>query len=151
MRKKLYTTPEEKNVSTVSDLFVPYGESGTISDSVLHKVSKLGMKKSIADNIASKLGMNMYDFAPLLHISSRTLSRYSNDTIMDTNATEHLLLLDALLDEGTEAFGTIEDFRKWLYSEVRALDFEKPISYLDTIFGIQIIKDMVGRIKYGVY
>lgn len=121
------------------------------SEDQLHQMSKKGITKSYLDVTASKLGLSMYEFAPLLHISSRTLLRCVPTDHMDTPVSEHVLLLENLIKNGQEVFGNLENMQSWLHTKIRALDFEKPIQLLDTVFGIQIINNILGRIKYGVY
>jgi putative toxin-antitoxin system antitoxin component (TIGR02293 family) len=149
---KLYTINDNESINqkTVSDFQVSYS-SMQRNDEQLHQLSKRGVTKEYLENVANKLGLTIYEIAPLLHLSSRTLLRYQPAELMDTPVSEHLILLDKLITEGCEVLGNDANFKEWLHSKIRAFEFEKPIQLLDTIFGIQMVNQILGRIKYGVY
>lgn len=152
---KYYTIPEETPLLVAKDFRVEYQTSHILdvlpdNEQRMHIISQKGVSKKVAEEVAANLGLTIYEFAPYLHISSRTLSRYQSDDLLDTPVSEHILFLKRLIREADELF-TKEQFIRWLNSEIRALDFIKPITLLNTIFGINMVESLIGRIKYGVY
>ncbi|MDX2195948.1 MAG: antitoxin Xre/MbcA/ParS toxin-binding domain-containing protein [Cytophagales bacterium] len=120
------------------------------SESQLHTLSRKGVPRRKVEHVADNLGLSIYDIAPLLHVSSRTLLRYSENEPVDTPVSEHVLFLERLVAEGHSVFEH-DEFITWLNSHVAALDHKKPMELLDTIFGIEMVRAVIGRVKYGVY
>lgn len=127
-----------------------YSGSDTLYNAYMHTATKAGVTKAFLDEVSASLGLTIYEIAPLLHISSRTLSRYEHSHVLDTLVSEHLLLLAHLVEEANEIF-SIPQFQAWIRHEIRALDHKKPIDMLNTIFGIEMVRKLLGRIKHGLY
>ena len=51
----------------------------------------------------------------------------------------------------TDVMGSQEAAERWLESQVMALDRNRPIDLLATPAGIEMVKDLLGRLQYGVY
>ncbi|MDX2189723.1 MAG: antitoxin Xre/MbcA/ParS toxin-binding domain-containing protein [Bacteroidota bacterium] len=145
---KPYEFPEKEELK-VSE-FVEVYHTSNFTESMLHKQSKKGVNKAFLEKTAAKLGLTIYEIAPLLHISSRTLLRYKSSDIMDIPVSEHILSLERLISEASELFDS-KQVIQWINSELPALDFKKPLDYMDTIFGIDMVRHVVGRIKHGIY
>lgn len=88
--------------------------------------------------------------AEWLSVSLRTLQRYPENKILDSNVSEKLFLLADLYSKGIEIMGR-DKFNLWLESELKVLENKKPSDYLRYYTGIQLINDLLGRIEYGVY
>ena len=86
----------------------------------------------------------------LLHVSLRTLQRYSEDKVLDVDLSSKLLVLTDLYAHGQDVLGS-DGFRKWLRAEVRSLGYDTPLSMLDNPFGIRRVDDTLGQIEYGVF
>jgi putative toxin-antitoxin system antitoxin component (TIGR02293 family) len=55
-----------------------------------------------------------------------------------------------LYEYGIEVFGDRDNFNIWLNSRSIALGGRSPKELLDTKFGIDLVKDELGRIEHGV-
>ena len=51
----------------------------------------------------------------------------------------------------TEALGTQDAAERWLERPVMALDRNRPIDLLSRLDGMETVKDLLGRLQYGVY
>ena len=51
----------------------------------------------------------------------------------------------------TDVMGSQEAAERWLESQVIALDRNRPIDLLATPAGTEMVKDLLGRLQYGVY
>jgi putative toxin-antitoxin system antitoxin component (TIGR02293 family) len=100
--------------------------------------------------LARLMSLSLKDIALILHISERTLRRYNNNRRLSPDISERLLKLSHLYTKGIELFKDKDVFTEWLNSDIAALN-EKPINLLNTITGIQMIINVLGRIEYGVY
>lgn len=117
----------------------------------LLKVIKKGVSKKALDHTMQMMGFSLDDMSGVLHISARTLRRYDDDTILNTEQSERIIELNNLYQYGKEVFGTLSHFKKWIDSPVLALGNKKPCEFLDTSLGISILKNILGRMEYGVY
>jgi putative toxin-antitoxin system antitoxin component (TIGR02293 family) len=91
-----------------------------------------------------------YDIlASVLGVSKPTLintkTRYSN------LVSDKLYRLAELYSFGYEVFENREDFNDWMITENASLGNKKPISFLTTSYGIDEVRNLIGRIEYGVY
>ena len=93
----------------------------------------------------------MQDWASFLHISERTLQRYKKDKkAFDSLQSERIMQIVLLQKFGTEVFGSEENYSTWLISNNVALGNCLPKSLLDNTFGIELVKNELGRIQHGV-
>ncbi|MBQ0787470.1 MAG: DUF2384 domain-containing protein [Oceanihabitans sp.] len=124
----------------------------TISnDFDLIEITRKGLPKSVVYTISNLLGIPMEKMSALIHVSHRTIQRKSDVELLNVYPTEQILEITEVIYRGIEVLGTLEAFTSWLHSEIRVLNDQKPISFLDTSFGTSLIKDTLGRIEFGVY
>ena len=113
-------------------------------------LSREGISMPIFKKIIDYTGLTTKEISEILPVSERQLSRYKSDHILRKDISSHLIQLVELFEKGYELFGE-EKFQNWLRSKIIVLGNEKPINYLDTSIGIQMIEDIIGRIEHGVY
>lgn len=85
-----------------------------------------------------------------LHLNVKTFRNYrdaKNDLRKDLQ--EHVIVLLSLIKHGTEVFGTIDAFHRWLVSTNPLFDGNRPTAFLDTINGIKFVDDRVTAMEYG--
>jgi putative toxin-antitoxin system antitoxin component (TIGR02293 family) len=59
--------------------------------------------------------------------------------------------LAALRKHGLEVFENETAFNHWLKSSLPSLEGNRPIDYLDTSYGFELINQLLGRIEHGVF
>lgn len=121
------------------------------SDLDLIEITRKGLPKSVVVTVSKILGISMEAMSNLIHVSHRTIQRKSDSDLLNVYSTEQVLEIATVISRGIEVLGTLEAFTSWLHSEIRHLNYQKPINFLDTSFGTSLIKDTLGRIEYGVY
>lgn len=121
------------------------------SDIDLIEVTRKGLPKSVVASISSILGISMEKMSSLIHVSHRTIQRKSDSELLNVYSTEQILEIAEVISRGIEVLGSIEKFSRWVNSEIRVLNYKKPLDFLDTSFGTKLIKDALGRIEQGVY
>jgi putative toxin-antitoxin system antitoxin component (TIGR02293 family) len=121
------------------------------NDIDLIEITRKGLPKSVVKTISDVLGVSMEKMSQLIHISHRTIQRKSNNDLLNVYSTEQILEIAEVISKGIDVLGSVESFTSWLHTEIRHLDYKKPINFLDTSFGTKLIKDTLGRIEYGVY
>jgi len=120
------------------------------SDIDLITVTRKGLPKSVVYSICEVLGISMDRLSDLLHISHRTLQRKADDDLLGVSASEQLFEIAEMVSEGIDVFETLEDFRNWLHSRPYIFKGQQPLDFLDTRFGIQYVKNVLGRIAHGI-
>ena len=103
------------------------------------------------DRFASKSTFSNEEWAEYLHISERTMQRYQKEQkSFDSLQSEKIVEIALLQKRGVEVFGQKSKFQSWLETPSIALGGLLPKSYLDSSFGITLLKDELTRIEYGV-
>lgn len=120
-------------------------------DSDLISLIRKGLAKKNLDKLMDSTGLDLSAMAGILHVSTRTLHRYTDESILSPDISERLLEIARLYARGQEVFGDLDSFKSWVREPVPALGFKKPLDYLDTSIGIRLLQDELGRIEHGVF
>lgn len=128
---------------------VAYTSTGSRMDLVT--LSRNGIKKQALLNLAGILNLSIKEIATLLPVTERTLQRRDTDSRLSSSVSEQIILIAEITDKGTEVFGNINSFKKWLKEENTALGGHKPLALLDTTIGIQLVSEELAKLEYGVY
>jgi len=115
------------------------------------ELSRKGLSMKQLREILKFTSINLKEMSKMLSISERQLSRYEDNKVLRTDLSSHLIQITELYKFGYEVFGDVTKFQKWMNSEIRALGYQKPMELLDTPFGINDVKNILGRLEYGVY
>ena len=108
-------------------------------------------KKHVA-HISFKLGLQQKETAELIGVSVRTYQRQKSTTPITNAASENVLKLAELFQLGLNAFDNDEKaLVSWLNSPIPALSNETPIHMLSSSLGIDLVKEELLRIEYGIY
>lgn len=106
---------------------------------------------SSAEELANLLDITDKEMANILTISIRTYHRLKHKGLLNPVASERLTMLKDLASFGLEVFENQASFNKWLRISLRELDNNSPLDLLNTAIGISRVKDVLGRIEYGIY
>ena len=113
--------------------------------------ARTGIDMGFVATLMERLALSLKEVAAILHVSLRTLQRYSPSTKLDTDASSKLIYLSKLELAGLRVFGSQEAFNKWLRTPVTALGGATPLSYLDTPFGFELVEQTLGKIEHGIF
>jgi putative toxin-antitoxin system antitoxin component (TIGR02293 family) len=103
------------------------------------------------DKVSKKIPFTLSEWSRILHISERTIQRYqSENKSFEPLQSEKITQLTMLCNYGIQVFGSSDVFFKWLNEPSIALGGAAPKSFLDNSFGIDYIKNEIGRIEHGV-
>lgn len=101
-------------------------------------------------NIAQASPFTLTEWSGYLHVSERTMQRYKKEKRkFDTLQSEKILHITLLYNTGTELFGSAEKFNAWLDADNLVLAC-KPKELLDSMFGIDMLRDELTRIEHGI-
>lgn len=158
MKKKVETHNElsEPTVAYTtldsSSLVGLLGNSYSIStDFDLLNLARKGVSKKALISLAKQISLTIQEVADIMHISERTLQRYTPATLIKTEHAEKAIELARLYQRGIEVFGTINNFNDWMKTPNYTLNGESPLNLLDTSIGFELILQTLGRIEYGVF
>ncbi|WP_339877854.1 antitoxin Xre-like helix-turn-helix domain-containing protein [uncultured Algoriphagus sp.] len=135
-------------------IFDPEVAYSTTDDKFINEVIML-VRQGIAfedfEKFASKSAFSTEEWAEYLHISERTLQRYQKEQkSFDSLQSEKIIEIALLQKRGVEVFGSKSKFQTWLETPCLALGDLVPKSFLDSSFGINLLRDELTRIEYGV-
>lgn len=121
------------------------------TDFDLLKLARKGISKKSLLALAKKISLTIEEVASVLHISERTLQRYTPQTLVKTEYADRAIELALLYERGIEVLGSERAFNSWIKSPNYALGGEIPFSLLDTRIGFTMVLNILGRIEYGVF
>ena len=115
------------------------------------KVIKKGIKYKEFFSIAQNSPFSLSEWSGFLNISERTIQRYKKEgKSFDVDSSGKIIEITLLYNYGIEVFGNREKFNSWLETKNLALGGIKPKELLDNTFGINLLKDELTRIEFGV-
>jgi putative toxin-antitoxin system antitoxin component (TIGR02293 family) len=111
--------------------------------------ARKGVKPKIFFDFADSINMPEKKLALLINISSRTIHNYKDQQKpLEPVQSEHLLKLIALFGKGEDIFGNIDEFNYWLQKPFWNSK-EKPIDWLTTPGGVDLVMDELSRLSHG--
>lgn len=114
-------------------------------------IANKGVDADVIVNFRKHFRISRSDTAQLLDISEPTLYRWVRENKrLDRKYSIQLFELTNLFLFGGEVFGDQENFFKWLEIPNLALGGMEPKKLLELPEGISKVKDLLGRIEYGV-
>lgn len=113
--------------------------------------SRNGMAMYQIENLMKRYYLTLKEMAAVLNISERTLQRYEDKDVLSKDASERALHLQRLYERGADVFGTLDKFKGWMKASILIFNNEQPISFLDTIFGFELLEQELGRIEHGIF
>ncbi len=120
-----------------------------ISEKDILAGARKGIQKSRLLSIARESGLTLKELSSYLRISTRSIQEKEPSQLIAPGPSERALYIAKLFRTGNITFGSMEKFHKWLNLENQAMGGEKPVSYLNTFSGIQLVMDELNAIEYG--
>jgi len=110
-----------------------------------------GISYSAFLSLVNRSPFSLIEWSSFLHLSERTIQRYKKEKKrFDPIHSEKIVEITMLYNLGTSIFGDAKRFYSWLESDNIALGGNKPKTFLDSTFGIGLLKDELIRIEHGV-
>lgn len=128
------------------------GRSATnASDFDLLQLARKGISKKSLLALAKQISLTIEEIAGVMHISERTLQRYTPDTLVKTEHADRAIELALLFERGIAVLGSEKAFSSWVKTPNFALGGEIPFNLLDTHIGFTMVSDVLGRIEQGIF
>jgi putative toxin-antitoxin system antitoxin component (TIGR02293 family) len=96
-------------------------------------------------------GLDYDQLAQVLNVARATLINKKAPDRFNTDISDKIVVLADIFSFGLEVFEDKARFRHWLQSPLRALGGKSPFDMLHTSFGREEVRNLIGRIAYGVY
>lgn len=113
---------------------------------VINGVSKTGLEQ-----LKSKSALDYDRLAKMLSTTKVTLINKKGDEKFNSSLSEKILSVADVYSYGYEVFEDEQRFNNWILSPIRALGGKAPYEIMDNQFGREEVKNIIGRIAYGVY
>ncbi|POY38427.1 hypothetical protein C3K47_03235 [Solitalea longa] len=113
-------------------------------------IARNGIPKKAVMELAKKISFSLAEIATVLHLSERSLHRYTSSSILKTEYAEKTVELAKLYTRGEEVFGNMDTFKNWMRTPSFILGGEAPINLLDNSLGFNIVLNELGKIEHGV-
>lgn len=110
-----------------------------------------GISKDSLEALKSMAGLDYDQLAQVLNVARATLINKKSPDRFNTDISDKIVALADIFAYGFEVFEDKARFRHWLQSPLRALGGKSPFDMLHTSFGREEVRNLIGRIAYGVY
>lgn len=111
-----------------------------------------GLTKASIDELAMDLGISRKSMAEdILNVSVKTMERKSPEDKLDKKLSSHAIEIARTIQHAFRVFEDEEKVKRWVIRENKALNGMKPIRLFDTLTGLNLVNDILGRIEEGVY
>lgn len=135
----------------IFDPMVAYGSIEDINTMSLVKIVRNGVGFAAFDRFANKSPFSNNEWSTYLHLSERTMQRYRIEKrTFDPLQSEKIIEIALFYNKGIEVFGSAEKFDSWIETDSLALGNIKPKMLLDNSFGINMLRDELTAIEYGI-
>jgi putative toxin-antitoxin system antitoxin component (TIGR02293 family) len=111
-----------------------------------------GLPCSTVSTLARRIDVPQKDVAAWLHTTTRTIQRtIEANTPLGPDLSDRVAQLIRVYCRCRDVFKDDKKVSVWLKSPNYALGNVSPVSLLDTIPGMEIVLDELGRIEHGVF
>lgn len=111
-----------------------------------------GLPAKFYSSIQKEIGLSHAEIAMILGVSIRYLKNKKQTDQLNTKASERLVKLYELWNFGLDTFdGNAENFKEWLRVPLVVLHGKTPLHLMKNLIGMEMVKEVLGRIEYGVY
>ena len=110
-----------------------------------------GISKTDFEGFKEKAGLDYDQLAATLAVARATLINKKGVDKFNSTLSEKIVGLADIYSYGYEVFEDIKKFNEWVFRPNRALGGVPPYDLLDNQYGREEVRDLIGRIDYGVY
>lgn len=115
------------------------------------KMSERGVAKRELEKLKERTSLNYDQLAGLLLVTKATLINKARSSRFNSSISEKIIGIWEIYVYGAEVFADESLFREWLFRRNQALGGKMPFEFLHNSFGREEIRNLLGRIEYGVY
>ncbi|MEP7323935.1 MAG: antitoxin Xre/MbcA/ParS toxin-binding domain-containing protein [Saprospiraceae bacterium] len=113
--------------------------------------SNLGISKKELEKLKARTELDYDKLAKLLSVTRATLINKPSSELFNSALSERILGLADIYSYGYDVFEDEAKFNQWMFIQNRALGGKTPYEVCNNQFGREEVKNIIGRIDYGVY
>ena len=166
---KSYSTAANADISVASEpaaMYVP-DRAGVQNFVILHEAaekpeSKMscfekiglireGISKTDLEHLKDKADLDYNQLSKVLSVARATLINKKGSAKFDAGLSEKIVGVADIYSYGYEVFEDKKRFNKWIFKSNQSLGGQSPYDLLDNQYGREEVKNLIGRIEYGVY
>lgn len=110
-----------------------------------------GVSKKDLESLKSKTNLDYDKLSTLLSTTRATLINKKGTEHFSAALSERIVSIADLYSYGFEVFEDPTKFNEWVFRPNQALGGKQPFELLDNQFGREEVKNVIGRIDYGIY
>ncbi len=113
--------------------------------------ARVGVSKKDLENLKAKTKLDYDKLAKALSVTRATLINKKRHEKFNASLSERIIGLADIYSYGYEIFEDEERFNQWVLEPNQALNGKAPFELIDNQFGREEVRNIIGRIAYGVY
>ena len=110
-----------------------------------------GITKTYLANLKEETSLDYDALAQALSVTRSTLINKKGEQKFSDHISERIIAVAELYSYGYEVFEDKNNFNRWMFAPNQALSGATPFEFMDNQFGREEIRNLIGRIAYGVY
>ncbi|MBO9562731.1 MAG: DUF2384 domain-containing protein [Niastella sp.] len=114
-------------------------------------IARAGISKKDLEAFKEKTALDYDKLAIALAVTRATLINKKGDEKFNTSLSERIVDLANIYSYGYEVFEDEARFNQWMLRPNMALGGQAPYDLIDNQFGREEVRDIIGRLDYGVY
>lgn len=115
------------------------------------QLARTGISKMDLEQLKHTTGLDYDCLAKGLAVTKATLFSKKGAEKFSTDLSEKIVSLADIYSYGYAVFEDVERFNAWMHRPNKALGGQTPYALVDNQFGREEVKDLIGRIEWGVY
>lgn len=115
------------------------------------RIVREGITKTYLAQLKEETSLDYDALAQALSVTRSTLINKKGDQKFSDHVGERIIAVAEIYSFGYEVFENKENFNKWMFAPNQALGGAKPFEFMDNQFGREEIRNLIGRIEYGVF
>ena len=114
-------------------------------------IAREGVSKKDLETLKEKTELDYDTLAKALSVTRATLINKKGKEKFNPSLSERIVGLADIYSYGYEVFEDNERFNEWMFRPNKALGGQTPYDVIDSQFGREEVRNIIGRIDYGVY
>jgi len=110
-----------------------------------------GISKKDLENLKEKTDLDYNQLSKVLSVARATLINKKGTAKFDMVLSERIVGVADIYSYGYEVFEDENRFNEWIFRANQSLGGQSPYDLLDNQYGREEVKNLIGRIDYGVY
>ncbi len=150
---ELYNKPAHLTVKRSSLIFATVDSQPEWAMTNIEKmrVVEMGLTKENLETLKSKTKLDYSRLSKILDTTKATLINKRGTAAYSSALSERMVSLADIYSYGFEVFESEAKFQAWLERPNSALNDQLPLDLLNSQYGRNEVKTILGRIEYGVY